>query len=70
MRPGQYHDEALPRPSDEGLFGTILCGRCDFFGLGHHHPEWCTWTYLAETGGRDHHLALVELGERASDNQA
>ncbi len=66
MKPGEYHDDALPRPTDEGLFGTIYCSRCHFFGLGHNHPEWCSWSWLNETGRRDHHLRLVELGMRAA----
>ncbi len=67
MRPGTYHDDALPRPTDEGLFGTIYCTRCDFFGLGYNHPEWCRWAWLAEVGRRQHHLDVVELGDRVSD---
>ena len=62
MQPGEYHDIALPRPSYEGLFGTIYCSRCEFFGLGYHHPEWCTWEWLKETGAARHSLDLIELG--------
>ena len=67
MRPGAYHDDALPRPSYEGLFGTILCIRCDFFGLGYLHPETCTWEWLKETDRVRLHLDLAELGDRATD---
>ncbi len=49
MQPGEDHDIALPRPSYEGLYGTIYCSRCEFFGLGYNHPEWCTWEWLKET---------------------
>ena len=62
MQPGEYHDIALPRPSYEGLFGTIYCSRCSFFGLGYNHPEWCTWEWLKRTGAAEHSLELIELG--------
>ena len=62
MQPGEYHDLALPRPSYEGLFGTIYCSRCEFFGLGYKHPEWCTWEWLKQTGAAGHSLELIELG--------
>lgn len=62
MQPGEYHDIALPGPSYEGLFGTIYCSRCEFFGLGYNHPEWCTWEWLKQTGAADHSLDLIELG--------
>jgi hypothetical protein len=62
MQPGQDHDIALPRPSYEGLYGTIYCSRCEFFGLGYNHPEWCTWEWLKKTGAAKHSLDLIELG--------
>jgi hypothetical protein len=67
VRPGEYHDDALPRRSYEGLFGTILCTRCDFFGLGYLHPETCTWGWLKGTGRVRLHLDLAELGDRVTD---
>jgi hypothetical protein len=62
VQPRKYHDTALPRPSNEGLFGTIYCSRCGFFGLGYKHPEWCTWEWLKQIGAAQHCLDLVELG--------
>ena len=62
MQPNEYHDIALPRPSYEGLFGTIYCSRCEYFGLGYNHPEWCTWEWLKESGAAQHSLELIELG--------
>jgi hypothetical protein len=62
MQPGEYHDLALPRPSYEGLFGTIYCSRCSFLGLGYNHPEWCTWEWLKTTGAARHSVDLIELG--------
>jgi len=62
MQPGEDHDSALPRPSREGLYGTIYCTRCEFFGLGYNHPEWCTWEWLKETDAARHSLDLIELG--------
>ena len=62
MQPGQDDDIALPRPSREGLYGTIYCSRCTFFGLGYKHPEWCTWEWLKQTGAADHSRDLIELG--------
>lgn len=62
MQPGQDHDIALPRPSDEGLYGTIYCSRCGFLGLGYRHHEWCTWQWLKENGAARHSLDLIELG--------
>jgi hypothetical protein len=62
MQPGEYHDVALPRPSYEGLFGTIHSSRCGFFGLGYNRPEWCTWEWLKQTGAAQHGLDLIELG--------
>ena len=66
MQPGEYHDIALPRPSHEGLFGTIYCSRCEFLGLGYNHPEWCTWEWLKQTGAAKNSLDLIELGERVA----
>lgn len=66
MKPGEYHDHALPRPSHERLFGTIYCPRCAFFGLGYRHPEWCEWQRLKEHKRAAAHLDLVELGGRAA----
>lgn len=68
MRPGEYHDDALPRPSREGLFGTIYCSRCEFFGLGYNHAEWCRWEWLKETGAEQHSLDLVELGALVAES--
>jgi len=62
MQPGEDHDIALPRPSREGLYGTIYCSRCEFFGLGYNHPEWCTWEWLKKTDAAQHSLDLIELG--------
>lgn len=62
MQPGEDHDIALPRPSREGLYGTIYCSRCEFFGLGYNHPESCTWEWLKETGAARHSVDLIELG--------
>jgi hypothetical protein len=62
MQPGEDHDIALPRPSYEGLYGTIYCSRCEFFGLGYNHPEWCTWEWLKKTDAAQHSLDLIELG--------
>jgi hypothetical protein len=62
VQPSEYHDTALPRPSHEGLFGTIYCSRCNFFGLGYNHPEWCTWESLKEKGNAHLSLDLIELG--------
>jgi hypothetical protein len=62
MQPGQDHDLALPRPSYEGLYGTIYCSRCGFFGLGYNHPEWCVWEWLKKSDDAQHSLDLIELG--------
>jgi hypothetical protein len=62
VQPNKHNDIALPRPSHEGLFGTIYCSRCRFFGLGHNHPEWCTWEWLRQAGTAIHSLDLIELG--------
>lgn len=59
---------ALPRPSSEGLFGTIFCSRCGFLGLGYNHPEWCRWEWLKETGAAQHSLDLIELGALAVES--
>jgi hypothetical protein len=65
LQPGQIWDEALPRPSYEGLWGTVLCLECGFHGLGHNHPEWCSWEVLkARPSARAKALAITELGER------
>lgn len=66
MQPGEYHDISLPRPSHEGLFGTIYCSRCDYFGIGYKHPEWCTWQWLKETDGARPSLDLIEIGSRVT----
>jgi len=34
VQSGEHHDEALPRPSYDGLFRIIYCSRCGFLGLG------------------------------------
>lgn len=68
MQPGEDHDIALPRPSYEGLYGTIYCSRCEFFGLGCNHPEWCKWEWLKETGAVQHSLDLVELGALVAES--
>lgn len=65
MQPGEYNDSALPRPSEEGLFGTIYCERCSFFGLGFDHPEWCRWESLKRRGVVGKHPDVVELGDWA-----
>ncbi len=62
MQPGEDHDIALPRPSRECLYGTIYCSRCEFFGLGYNHPEWCIWESLKRRGEAQHSLDLIELG--------
>lgn len=67
MQPESICDVALPRPSDEGLHGTVLCVACGFLGLGIDHPEWCSWEVLK---GRPHAqtraLTIAELGERVA----
>lgn len=68
MQPGQDHDIALPRPSYEGLYGTIYCSRCSFLGLGYNHPEWCTWEWLKDTGAARHSLDLIELGALVTES--
>lgn len=67
MQPGQGHGIALPRPSRECLYGSIYCSRCEFFGLGYYHPEWCTWQWLKESGAVQHSLDLIELGPVVSN---
>ena len=67
MIPGSDHDDAMPRPSHEGLYGTTWCSRCGFFGLGYNHPEWCVWQWLKESHQTQRHLDHVELGERVAD---
>jgi hypothetical protein len=62
VQPGEYQETALPRPSHGGLFGTIYCSHCGFFGLGYNHPEWCTWEWLKRTGAAKLSLDLIELG--------
>lgn len=57
----------MPRPSYEGLYGTVLCLACGFLGLGVDHPEWCEWEVLKQqpdTLARA--LTIVELGERVA----
>jgi len=67
MQPGQLCDVALPRPSYEGLHGTVLCLECGFHGLGTDHPEWCSWEILKlRPAARCRALAIAELGERAA----
>lgn len=67
MQPGQIWDDALHRPFYEGLHGTILCLECGFFGLGHEHPEWCSWRILKERpGALKEALAIAELGHRVA----
>jgi len=67
MQPGNTGDLALPRPSYEGLHGTVLCIECGFHGLGIDHPEWCSWEVLkTRPATRWNALALVELGERVA----
>jgi hypothetical protein len=67
MQPSQNSDPALPRPSYEGLWGTVLCLQCGFLGLGIDHPEWCSWEVLkARPEVRATALSVVELGERAA----
>ena len=67
LQPGQICDVALPRPSHEGLHGTILCLGCGFLGLGIDHPEWCSWEVLkARPVARTKALAIAELGERVA----
>jgi hypothetical protein len=62
MQPGTISDEALPRPSEEGVQGTVLCIECGYFGLGYLHPEWCTWEIMKKSGQRSTALAIIELG--------
>jgi hypothetical protein len=65
LQPGQIWDEALHRPSYEGLWGTVLCLECGFLGIGYDHPEWCSWEVLkARPSAREKALAITELGER------
>lgn len=64
--PGQDHDTVLPRPTFEGLYGTIWCSTCGFSGVGRDHPEWCTWQGLKRDDRRARSLDLLELGDRAS----
>jgi hypothetical protein len=65
MQPGRTWDEALPRPSFEGLCGTVLCIECGYLGLGHEHPEWCSWQVLkGRQEERQRATAAAELGER------
>ena len=52
----------------EGLFGTVLCIACGYFGLGVSHPEWCTWQVLKERPEiHARALAEVEFGRRAAN---
>ena len=65
MQLGRTCDAALPRPSYEGLHGTVLCLACGYLGLGINHPEWCSWEVLKERPvARYRALAIAELGER------
>lgn len=67
MQPYSPWDEALPSPSTEGLYGTVLCKSCGFFGIGVEHPEWCSWEVLkARSAEHSRALSVVELGVRAA----
>ncbi len=67
MQPGQICDNALSRPTYEGLYGTVLCLACGYFGLGIDHPEWCSWEVLkARSVARTKALAIAELGARVA----
>ena len=67
LQPGHICDNALSRPTYEGLYGTVLCLACGYFGLGIHHPEWCSWEVLkGRPVVRTKALAIAELGARVA----
>lgn len=67
MQPGQICDCVLPKPSYEGLWGTVLCLECGFVGLGIDHAEWCSWEVLkSRPDTRNEALLRAELGDRVA----